>query len=182
MHADHLGHLIHGERLQMGDALVEKRALPLHDLRRDIEDGRLPLDAGALDQKFSGPDFFLQVLAQAGVVAVVDQQILVGIADAQAGHRVIVHHHHPFASDFLHAQLGLDDVLLVVGTETGAGPGLERRDKLGGDLYALQRHLQRAGDVLVLFAAQLGEALSNHLRLQLLALAESIDLDEKALP
>ena len=64
VHADDFGDLVHGQRLEMRHALVEKGALPLHDLGRDVEDGRLPL-VQALDQEFAGADFFLQVLAQA---------------------------------------------------------------------------------------------------------------------
>ena len=62
MHADDFGHLHHRQRLEEGDAFVHELALSLHDFVSDVQNSLLPL-VQALDQKFTGADFFPDVFA-----------------------------------------------------------------------------------------------------------------------
>ena len=57
MHADGLGHLHHGQGFQVGDALFHEFPLALHDFVADVQNRLLTL-VEALDEKFSGADFF----------------------------------------------------------------------------------------------------------------------------
>ena len=54
-------------RLEMRDAFFHELALALDDFPADVRNGLLPL-VQALDEKFSGADFFADVIFHLGVV------------------------------------------------------------------------------------------------------------------
>ena len=56
MDAHHGRHLHHGQRLQVGDPVFQKIALPFYNLIGDVQNRLLPL-VQALDQEFSRADF-----------------------------------------------------------------------------------------------------------------------------
>ena len=67
MHAHDFGDLRHGHRLQVRDALLHEFALAFHDLLADVQNRLLPL-VQALDEEFSGADFFADVILHLGIV------------------------------------------------------------------------------------------------------------------
>jgi hypothetical protein len=176
--ADDFGDLIHGEGLEVGDAVVKEVALALYNFGGDVVDGLLAL-VEALDEEFSGADFFFEVFFEFGVVAVVGEEVFVGVADAQAGNGFVVHDDDPVVTVFLDAEFGLDDVLFVVGAEAGAGTGLKGGDELGGLLDAVEGDFEGAGDFLVFFAAEFGEVVGDDFGFDFFAFAEAAELNEE---
>ena len=99
----------------------------LHNLPRDVQDGLLPL-VQALDEKFSGADFFADVILHLGVILALRHQILVGVADAQdAGRCSSLVVTDEIVADFLHENLGRDK-LVGVRQKGAAGPRFQARD------------------------------------------------------
>ena len=82
VHAHRVSDLHHGHRLQMGRSVLEKIALPLHDLVRDIGNCLLALVDG-LDQKFAAPDLITNVIFDFVAVAILRHDVFVSIADTQ---------------------------------------------------------------------------------------------------
>ncbi len=82
VHAHRVGDLHHGHRLQMGRSVLEKIALPLHDLVRDIGNRLLAL-VDRLDQKFAAPDFIANVIFDFVAIAILRHDVFVSVADAQ---------------------------------------------------------------------------------------------------
>ena len=114
VHADGLGDLHHGHRLEGGAAELEEILLPLDDLVGDVRDGLLAL-VDALDEEFAAADFVADVVLHLGAAAVLRHQVLVGVADAQVRDLVAVEGDLVIAADLLHVDIGQDVVVRVRG-------------------------------------------------------------------
>ena len=145
MHADDVGDLGHRERLQLGHAFRKKLALVLDDLAGDALDGPLAL-LDRVDDEFPGAQLLAQVVAlRFGQFALRDE-VLVGVAEAQARDVVAVEGDLPFAVVLLDAHIGHDDAVGVV-REAAAGRRVEGADLLDGLLDDVGREAGLAREV-----------------------------------
>ena len=110
MDADDIGDLRHGHRFEVRDALVHEVALALDDLLPDVGDGLLPL-VQALDEKFSGADFFADVILHLGIVFALRHQVFIDVADAEMRHVVVVGGDGEILTHFGHEDFGRDVLL-----------------------------------------------------------------------
>ena len=112
MHADDFGDLHHRQWFEGGHAFVHEFALAFYDLARNVQNRLLPL-VQALDQKFSGADFFADVIANFRRILALGHQIFVSVADPQMRDVLVVSSDHVFIADSLNEHLG-QDVLVIV--------------------------------------------------------------------
>ncbi len=80
-----------------------------------------------LDEKFSGPDLFPDVILDLGGILALRHQILIDVADAQMGNVFVVGGHHEIVAGALNENLG-QDVLIGIGQKSAAGSRLEPGD------------------------------------------------------
>ena len=80
VHANRIGDVPHGHRLQMRWAVLKEIPLPRNDLVRDIGNRLLAL-VDRSDQEFAAPDFVADVIFDFSAVAVLRDNVLVDIAD-----------------------------------------------------------------------------------------------------
>ena len=92
MHTHHLGHHDHGHGLEVLDSFFHEIPLTLHDLAANAQNSALAL-VETLDEKLAGLDLVAHVFADLGGSFRLSQQILVGAANAQLGHELILASH-----------------------------------------------------------------------------------------
>ena len=171
----HLGH-VHG--LELGGALIEEPLLPGDDLFGNALDGLLPLLDGA-DEEFAAADFFADVTAHLLAAAGIGHQVLVEVADAQAGELLVVERDVIDAIGAFHVHIG-GDILLGSGGEGGGGPGIEGGDVFGGPRDFADRDREFPGDLGKTFPGEIVQVGGDDAAFEAVLPALASELDEQA--
>ena len=111
---------------------------------RDVQNRLLPL-VQALDEKFSGADFFADVIFHLGGIFALRHQVLVDVADAQVGNVLVVGGHDKIVADFLDEHFG-QNILVGVRQEGPAGTRFQTGDAAERILDLLHGVAGAAGD------------------------------------
>ena len=145
--ADLVRDLLHRERAEPLEPLLEKAGLRVEDRLRDVRD-RLLAPLHRLDEGVDRRDAAADVLLRLAVRAGVREHPLVLRGDVDVGEAAVVHARHPALRGADGVDLGVDVGDGLPGrAERAARPGLERTELHEDVAVALQRHARLAQDL-----------------------------------
>ena len=135
----------HGEGLESGGSTKKVVGLAMgNDFEKFLE-GFLPAFE-RLHKKARGSNSFFEVGAGLFVGGGVTEEVLVDIADTEAGQNISFEKRDPLVAVADERGFGADDKIETVGSESGAWARREAGDDLGGGSDCLERGLGGGGD------------------------------------
>ena len=177
MDSDGVGDGGHIERAEGGGAESHEVLLTFDDFFGDALDGLLAL-VDAADEEFARADFVADVAADVVAFAGFGHDVLVEIADAEAGELAFVH------GDGVAAGLPFDvdvwgDELARGGAEGACGARVELSDDGGGAVDVGDIDGETAGDVRVAFVCEVVEVLGDDAAFETVFAAVAFELEEE---